>query len=70
MSLLSTLGVSLIVARLAVVLPIEGGNLLFTLVDAQCGEIDRIGTHIGDETVFIQMLCHHHGLRNGKAEFA
>ena len=36
----------------------------------QCRKIDRVGTHISDFSRLIQLLSHHHGLRNREAKFA
>ena len=70
MGLLRSLGGGVILAYLAIVLAIEFMYLILRSLDAQAGEVDRVGTHIGNLSVFIEMLCHHHGLRHGESEFA
>ena len=70
MCFLCTLGVGGVVAWLAVFLAIDVDNLFLAGVDAKLGEVYRVCTHIGDASVLIQMLCHHHGLRHGEAQFA
>ena len=69
-SFLSTLRTGVILAHLAVFLTIELGNLLLAGVDTQAREVDGVRTHIGNLSVFIQVLSHHHGLTDGKAQFA
>ena len=68
--LLCALGIGVKLARLAVLLAPELCDFLLARVDAQRGEVHRVGTHIGDASVFIQVLCHHHGLRHGESQFA
>lgn len=38
-------------------------------IDAQRRQIDRVRTHVGDASGFIQALGYHHGLRHGETEF-
>ena len=38
-------------------------------IDTQRRQIDRVRTHVGDASGFIQALGYHHGLRHGKTEF-
>ena len=66
-SLLSTLRIGVILTYLAVFLAIELGNLLLAGIDTQTREVDRVSTHIGNLSVLIQVLSHHHGLTNGEA---
>ena len=70
MSLLSTFGVGVILANLAVVLAIEPDNLSLAGTQTKFREVDRVGTHISDLSAFIQMLCHHHGLADREAKLA
>ena len=68
--LLSSLRTGMILAHLAVFLAIEFGNLLLAGIDAQAREVHRVRTHIGNLSVLIQVLSHHHRLADGKAQFA
>ena len=70
MSLLRTLGGSVILADLAVFLTPELDNLLLAGVDAKTRQVHGVGTHIGNQSVFIEMLCNHHRLTHREAQFA
>ena len=58
----------MILAYLAVLLTIELGNLFLAGIDTQAREVDRVSTHIGDLSVFIEMLGYHHCLADREAQ--
>ena len=66
-SLLSTLRTGTILANLRILFTIKVVDFFFSSIDTQAGKVDRVSTHIGDLSVLIQMLSHHHRLGNGKA---
>ena len=66
-SLLGTFRAGVILAYLAVFLTIQLGNLFLAGIDTQGGEVYRVCTHIGNLSVFVQVLSHHHGLAYRKA---
>ena len=66
-SFLSTLGTGVVLAHLAVFLAVELGNLLLAGIDTQTREVHRVSTHIGNLSVFIQVLGNHHRLTDGEA---
>ena len=63
-SLLRALGLGLIVANLVILLAEELNNLLLGLRQSLTRQIDRVGTHIGDQTLLVQTLCQRHRLRH------
>ena len=66
-SLLGTFRTGMILAYLAVWLAIEFLDFLLAGIDAQAGEVDRVGTHVGDLSVLVQVLGNHHRLANREA---
>ena len=70
MGLLGSLRTGVILAYLRIFLAIEFADLLFRSIDTQAGEVDRVGTHVGNLSVFIQVLRYHHRLTDSKAQFA
>ena len=53
MSLLSILGVGVIMACLEILLAIIGGDGFGDIADGEFGEIGRVGTHIGDVSLLV-----------------
>ena len=70
MSFLCTLRAGVEVARVAVLSTIETRNLFLAGTDTECRQVNRVGTHIGDMSVLVESLCHHHGLRHGESQLA
>ena len=46
----------------------QGQDSLLAGIQSQIRKVHRIRTHIGNLSVFIQTLCHHHGLRYCKSQ--
>ena len=59
-----------VVTWLAVFLAIEFCHHFLGSADAEFGEVYGVGTHISNVSVLVKVLCHHHGLRNRKTQFA
>ena len=70
MRFLSPFGLGLVVVPLGVFLPVKAGDLLLALGEGLLREVYRVGTHVGNETLLIEMLRDGHGLRNRHAQFA
>ena len=68
-SFLSTLSIGMILAGFAVVIAIETDDLLLAGSETKLGEIDRVSTHIGDTSVLIEVLRHHHCLADSETKF-
>ena len=62
--LLRALGLGLIVTNLMILLAKELDDLLLGLSQRLTRQIDRVGTHIGDQTLLVQTLSQRHRLRN------
>ena len=65
---MASLGMGVVVALLHVLVAEIGPDLLFDGAHGEAGEVERVGTHVGDVPGFVEALCEHHGLRHGKAE--
>ena len=48
----------------------ELGDLLAGRGDGLRGQGHRVGSHVGDEALFVELLCHGHGALRGEAELA
>ena len=59
----------MILAYLAVFLTVELGDLLLAGIDTQTRQVHGVRTHIGNLSVFIQVLGNHHRLTHGEAQF-
>ncbi len=70
MGLLSPLGLGLVVEPARVVLAVEARDLLLALGQSLLREVHRVGTHVGDETLLVEVLRHGHRLRDGHAQLA
>ena len=68
MSLLSTLRLSLEVVGIGVFSTKEAGNLVLTLCNGHLREVYRVGTHIGDKTLLIELLRYGHRLRHAHTQ--
>ena len=60
----------MILTHLAIFCAIEFRDFLLAGIDTQAREIDRVRTHIGNLSVFVQVLGNNHRLTDGKAQFA
>ena len=69
-SLLGTLRTGVVLAHFGVFLAVELADFLLGGVDAQSGEVYRVGTHIGNLSVLVEVLGNHHGLADRKAQLA
>ena len=70
MGFLCPFGLCMEVTGRAILLTKEFGDRLLTAVDGKCREVDAVGTHIGDASVFIELLCNAHGLRHGEPQLS
>ena len=68
--LLRALRTGVVVAHLGVFGTVEARGLLLRGVDAEVGKVHGVGTHVGDASVLVEVLSHHHGLAHGVAQFA
>ena len=60
----------MVVAWTAVFLAVGLDDFLLAGVDAEAGEVDRVGTHIRDLSALVEPLGHHHRLAHGEAQLA
>ena len=67
-SLLSTLRLSLEVVGIGVFSAKEAGNLVLALCNGHLREVYRVGTHIGDKTLLIELLRYGHRLRHAHTQ--
>ena len=70
MGLLSAFGLGLVVVPRRVFLAVEFGDLLLALGERLFGEVHRVGTHVGDQTLLVEVLRDGHRLRYGHAQLA
>ena len=68
--LLGPLGLGLVVIPARVLLTVELDDLLLALGQRLLREVDRVGTHVGDETLLVEVLRHGHRLRDAHAQLA
>ncbi len=57
-------------ALLEVFLAVGCGDFLRNSLQCHLREIERVGTHVGDESVLVKLLGNHHSLGNGHSELA
>ena len=70
MRLLRPLGLGLVVEPARVLLAVELRDLLLALGEGLLREVHRVGTHVGDQTLLVEVLRHGHRLRNRHAQLA
>ena len=70
MCLLCAFGLGVVLTRFGVFLAIERSYLLFGHIYSQRRQVDGVGTHVGDKSRLVELLCHLHGARNGETELA
>ena len=58
----------MVLARLDIVLAYLFGDDLLAGSQTEATQVDAVGTHVGDASALVEMLCHHHGLCYGKAQ--
>ena len=68
--LLGALAGGVVLAYLEVLLAQRGLNLVAYGSQGQVGEVERVGTHVGDESRLIERLGHAHRLRHREAQLA
>ena len=68
--LLSPFGLGLVVMVRRILLAVEIRDLLLALRQRQRREVHRVGTHVGDETLLVEVLRDGHGLRNRHPQLA
>ena len=68
--LLRALGLGLVVVPRRVFLAVEFRDLLLALRERLLREVHRVGTHVGDQTLLVEVLRHGHGLRDRHAQLA
>ena len=50
---------------MAIFFAINLDDFILAGIGADGGEVDAIGTHVGDASAFVQFLGNHHGLAHG-----
>ena len=68
-SFLGAGGFGLELADVRVFMPVEPGDKLLGAGDSLAGQVDAVGTHVGDLTVLIKLLGGGHGRTRAEAEF-
>ena len=67
---LCSLGMGVVGAWLAVFASIYLDDFILAGIGAEGGEVDAIGTHVGDASAFVQLLGNHHGLAHGESQLS
>ena len=67
---LGALAVGLVLADLGILLAVVLSDELLGRIDSQAGEVGRVGTHVGDQTAFIQLLGDVHGRADREVQLA
>ena len=70
MGLLRTFGLGLVVEPARIFLAVEFRDLLLALGQRLLREVHRVGTHVGDQTLLVEVLRDGHRLRYGHAQLA
>ena len=68
--LLGAFGLGLVVVPAGVFLAVEFRDLFLALGQRLLREVHRVGTHVGDQTLLVEVLGHGHRLRYGHAQLA
>ncbi|MPM89012.1 hypothetical protein SDC9_136120 [bioreactor metagenome] len=70
MCLLSSLTFGGELTGFGILFAVQFCNRLFCSTNCHFGEVYGVGTHISDETGFVEVLCRAHGLAQRKTQFA
>ena len=68
--LLGAFGLGLVAAGLDVFGTVFGGDFLLGHAQGEVAEVHAVGTHVGDVSAFVQLLCHLHGSGHAEAKLA